>query len=63
MTATVFRNARVVLADQVVHGSVATRDGLIASIDSGPGEVGLDMQGDFLLPGLVEIIPTILNAT
>jgi alpha-D-ribose 1-methylphosphonate 5-triphosphate diphosphatase len=55
MTATVFRNARVVLADQVVHGSVATRDGLIASIDSGPGEVGLDMQGDFLLPGLVEI--------
>jgi alpha-D-ribose 1-methylphosphonate 5-triphosphate diphosphatase len=55
MTEAVFRNARVVLSDQVVHGSVATRDGLITSIDGGQGEVGLDMEGDFLLPGLVEI--------
>jgi alpha-D-ribose 1-methylphosphonate 5-triphosphate diphosphatase len=55
MTETVFRNARVVLADQVVHGSVATRGGLITSISSGQGDVGLDLEGDYLLPGLVEI--------
>jgi alpha-D-ribose 1-methylphosphonate 5-triphosphate diphosphatase len=52
---TAFRNARVVLADQVVHGSVATRNGRIDAVDSGPGDTGLDMEGDFLLPGLVEI--------
>ncbi|HEY9096174.1 MAG TPA: alpha-D-ribose 1-methylphosphonate 5-triphosphate diphosphatase, partial [Hydrogenophaga sp.] len=55
MSDTVFRHARLVLADEVVLGSVATRDGRITAVDSGAGEVGHDMQGDFLLPGLVEI--------
>ena len=55
MSEAAFRNARIVLADQIVQGSVATHGGCITSVDSGPGEVGLDMQGDFLLPGLVEI--------
>ena len=55
MTETVFRNARVVLSDQVVRGSVSTRGGLITSVNGGPSDVGLDMEGDFLLPGLVEI--------
>lgn len=50
-----FRNARIVLADQVVEGSVLLRDGLIAAIDPGPSSVGEDMEGDYLIPGLVEL--------
>lgn len=57
MSATVFKNARLVLADEVVRGSVAVRDGRIASIDTGAmqGPAGWDLEGDYLLPGLVEI--------
>ncbi|MFC7334375.1 alpha-D-ribose 1-methylphosphonate 5-triphosphate diphosphatase [Rhodocista pekingensis] len=50
-------NARLVLADAVVPGSVAVAGGRIAAIDGDrripPG--ALDLEGDLLLPGLVEI--------
>lgn len=55
MTPTAFRNARIVLADQVVTGSVSTENGMIAAIDPGIGAVGEDMEGDYLVPGLVEL--------
>lgn len=50
-------NARLVLAGEVVSGSLQARDGRITALDSGPGVPtgALDLQGDFLLPGLVEI--------
>lgn len=48
-------NARVVLADEVVTGSVLVRDGLIAAIDTGPSTAGEDMEGDYVIPGLVEL--------
>lgn len=51
----VFRNARIVAGDEVVHGSLVVRDGRIASIASGPAEVGEDLGGDILIPGLVEL--------
>ncbi|WP_295809314.1 alpha-D-ribose 1-methylphosphonate 5-triphosphate diphosphatase [uncultured Nitratireductor sp.] len=49
------RNARIVLPDEVVEGSVAIRDGRIVDIATGNGSVGEDMDGDYLLPGLVEL--------
>lgn len=49
------RNARIVLADEVIEGSVLVRDGLIAAIDPGPSTVGEDMEGEYLIPGLVEL--------
>jgi len=52
---TVLSNARIVLDEEVRHGSVLIRDGLIADIGSGPGAAGLDLGGDHLLPGLVEL--------
>ncbi len=52
---TVLSNARIVLTDQVPHGSVLIRDGLIADISSGPSKGGEDLGGDYLLPGLVEL--------
>jgi alpha-D-ribose 1-methylphosphonate 5-triphosphate diphosphatase len=54
MTETVFRNAQIVLPDQVVSGSVKLEDGLIAAVDAG-GLVGEDFEGDYLIPGLVEL--------
>lgn len=55
MAETVFRNARLVLPDEVVTGSVAIDRGVITGIDSGASTVGEDFEGDFLVPGLVEL--------
>ena len=55
MTETVFRNARMVLPDEVVAGSVKIVDGAIASIGTGASSVGEDLDGDYLLPGLIEL--------
>ena len=49
------RNARIVLADEVVEGSVLVRDGVIAAIEAGPSRLGEDFEGDYLIPGLVEL--------
>lgn len=56
MTAeTVLSNARIVLADEIVEGSLALRDGFIAGIDAGAARTGEDMGGDYVIPGLVEL--------
>lgn len=51
----VLRNARIVLPDRVLHGSVLCRDGRILDLAEGPLETGEDLGGDWLLPGLVEL--------
>jgi alpha-D-ribose 1-methylphosphonate 5-triphosphate diphosphatase len=50
-------NARVVLADGVIEGGwVAAVDGRIVEVgDGAPPEPGDDMNGDFVMPGLVEL--------
>ncbi len=56
MTAeTVLSNARIVLEDRVLHGSVQIRDGKIADIAEGASVTGEDFEGDFLVPGLIEL--------
>ncbi|BCG76961.1 alpha-D-ribose 1-methylphosphonate 5-triphosphate diphosphatase [Mesorhizobium sp. 113-3-3] len=56
MTAeTVLSNARIVLADEIVEGSLVLRDGFIAGIDAGSSRNGEDMGGDYVIPGLVEL--------
>jgi alpha-D-ribose 1-methylphosphonate 5-triphosphate diphosphatase len=54
VTERAFRNARIVLADEVVEGSLLVRDGVIGGVDPG-GTTGEDFEGDYLLPGLVEL--------
>jgi alpha-D-ribose 1-methylphosphonate 5-triphosphate diphosphatase len=49
------RNARVVTRDAVLAGSVAWQDGRITGVDQGSGRTGIDLDGDFLLPGLIEL--------
>jgi len=53
----ILRNARIVLADRVIeHGWLAVADGRIAEIgDSGVPAGGLDMGGDLVIPGLIEL--------
>src|SRR5262245_8317355 len=52
---TVFRNARIVTATEVVDGSLLVRDGRIAAVHPGFSATGADLEGDFLVPGLVEL--------
>ena len=49
-------NARMVTPSGVIHGSLSARDGLIEDMGSPASISGvLDFEGDYLLPGLVEI--------
>ena len=52
---TILANARIVLADEVIDGSLVMRDGRIADISAGAVRSGEDMQGDYIIPGLVEL--------
>jgi alpha-D-ribose 1-methylphosphonate 5-triphosphate diphosphatase len=51
----VFRNARIVLGEEAIEGSVSVKDGIITAIESGPAKAGKDLDGDYLIPGLVEL--------
>ena len=57
MSAMVFKNARMVLPGEVVQGSLQVADGRIAALGSGATSAlqGIDLGGDYLLPGLVEV--------
>ena len=57
MIETVLTNARLVLEDEVIHGSLCLRDGLIAAVDPGPSALpgAIDCDGDHVAPGLVEL--------
>jgi alpha-D-ribose 1-methylphosphonate 5-triphosphate diphosphatase len=52
---TVLSNARIILEDQIVSGSVLIRDGKIADISDSRSGLGEDFEGDYLMPGLVEL--------
>lgn len=54
----VLANARIVLADRMEHGSVVVRGGAIEAIEKTGDKVSagaLDLGGDHLIPGLVDI--------
>jgi alpha-D-ribose 1-methylphosphonate 5-triphosphate diphosphatase len=58
MNETVFRHGRIVLPDSVVDGAVVVRDGIIAEVGEGGGGgdgPDIDLEGDWLIPGLVEL--------
>ncbi len=54
---TIFTNARLVLDDEVVTGTLYSHGGTIERIDQGASAVSgaIDLQGDFLMPGMVEV--------
>ncbi len=55
MTELVLKNAKLVLANEIVEGSLHIHDGKIAAIAEGISRMGEDMEGDYLIPGLVEL--------
>ncbi|WP_284337295.1 alpha-D-ribose 1-methylphosphonate 5-triphosphate diphosphatase [Comamonas sp. NoAH] len=57
MSSNVFFNGHIVLGQEVVRGSVHVDKGSIASVDAGQTSVpsGHDLEGDYLMPGMVEI--------
>lgn len=54
---TVFKNARLVLPDEVLHGSLALQDGCISDVSGGGSTLtqALDLEGDYLMPGFIEV--------
>ena len=53
----VLKNARLIIGDEIVNGSLSISDGRIVSIDSGSTSVtnAVDLEGDYLMPGMVEV--------
>ncbi|KXF76943.1 phosphonate metabolism protein PhnM [Paramesorhizobium deserti] len=51
----ILKNARIILENEVLTGSVLIRDGQIADISEGSMLAGEDLEGDFLTPGLIEL--------
>ena len=54
---TIFTNAALVLSTEVVRGSVKSRKGGIAAVDSGATDAAgaIDLDGDYLIPGLIDL--------
>lgn len=57
MTEQVFTSAQIVLADEVILGTVHVKDGFISDISPGKSSVlaAIDCDGDYLVPGLIEL--------
>ena len=57
MSEMIFANARIVLESETVLGAVSVRDGLIHDVSPGAtaSPVAVDLGGDLLIPGLVEL--------
>lgn len=57
MTETVFTNARIVARDAELAGTVVVRDGRIVEMtrERSAAPAAVDLEGDYLLPGLVEL--------
>lgn len=53
----VFTNARLVLDDAVMSGTLVVRDGVIAAVDSARSDLpaAIDCEGDYLAPGLIDL--------
>jgi alpha-D-ribose 1-methylphosphonate 5-triphosphate diphosphatase len=51
----IFTNARIVLLDEIIDGTLVVRDGQMADISAGPSNGGEDFCGDALIPGCVEL--------
>lgn len=55
MNEQIYTNYRLQLPDQEVLGTLVVRNGVIADIQPGNVTQGQDGQGDYLLPGLIEL--------
>lgn len=54
-TGTILTNARIVLHNEVIRGTLVLKDGVITDISDTVTKSGVDLEGDYLLPGLIEL--------
>ena len=54
---TILTNARLILPDAVLHGTIILKGGLIAEFQPGPSYApgAIDCEGDDIIPGLVDV--------
>jgi len=54
---TIFKNGKIVLGDRVIKGDVVVRDTIIADVNNTSTQIKntIDLEGDYLLPGLIEL--------
>lgn len=50
-----FRNARIVAGEEAFIGSLLVRGGAIADVARGSSAVGEDLEGDVLMPGIIDL--------
>jgi len=57
MNETLFTNARLVLADRVLAGSLVAAGGLVTRIDAADNAAAgaIDIEGDLLIPGIIDL--------
>lgn len=55
MNETVLTNGQIVLADRVITGSIRLSDGIITDIEGTLSATGIDLDGDILIPGLIDL--------
>ena len=53
----IFTNAKIVLANEVVDGSITIQGGVITNVSEAPSSLAgaVDLEGDYLIPGLIEL--------
>ena len=54
-TELIFSNARIVTPEAVVTGTLRVEDGRIAAVEEGTSAAGEDLDGDYLIPGLIDL--------
>ncbi len=52
---TILKNARLILDDRVMTGCLALEAGIITRIDESNSRTGIDCEGDYLAPGIVDL--------
>lgn len=57
MSELILTNAKLILSDEIIQGSLLIRHGIIEDISQSVSNVtgAIDVQGDYLLPGLIEL--------
>ncbi len=56
-TKTILTNAKLVMAEEIIHGTICFEDGQISSVDQGTTACSgaIDCDGDYVSPGLIEL--------
>ena len=53
---TIVSNARIILTDKIIHGTAVVEDGVVTRIDDSlTNGSAIDFDGDYLMPGIVDI--------